>query len=123
MGMNVVPLKDLTPDEPKTLTLELLKNMDPNDAQNEKSRGQIVVDLVYKPFKVDEMPPEEDPNAVQKAPEGTPAGGGLLVVIIHEAQDVEGKYHTNPYARLLFRGQERKTKVCSIPCKRYSFFR
>ncbi|CAN1824580.1 SYT2 [Linum perenne] len=40
MGMNVVPLKDLTPDEPKVMTLELLKNMDPNDVQNEKSRGQ-----------------------------------------------------------------------------------
>ncbi|EOY15072.1 Calcium-dependent lipid-binding (CaLB domain) family protein isoform 2 [Theobroma cacao] len=74
MGMNVVPLKDLTPDEPKVLTLELLKNM------------------------------------VQKAPEGTPAGGGLLVIIVHEAEDVEGKYHTNPHARLLFRGEERKTK-------------
>uniref|UniRef100_A0A7N0ZY31 Uncharacterized protein n=1 Tax=Kalanchoe fedtschenkoi TaxID=63787 RepID=A0A7N0ZY31_KALFE len=112
MGMNVIPLKELTPDETKIMTLDLLKNMDPNDAQNEKSRGQLVLELTYKPFKGDEAPAElEDPNVVEKAPEGTPAGGGLLVVIVHEAQDVEGKYHTNPYVRLLFRGEERKTKL------------
>ncbi|KAG6783673.1 hypothetical protein POTOM_009336 [Populus tomentosa] len=111
MGMNVIPLKELTPDEPKVLTLDLLKNMDPNDVQNEKPRGQIVVELVYKPFKEDEIPKDiDDPNAVAKAPEGTPAGGGLFVVIVHEAQDVEGKHHTNPYARLLFKGEEKRTK-------------
>ncbi|XP_062101238.1 synaptotagmin-2-like isoform X2 [Humulus lupulus] len=111
MGLNTVALKDLTPDESKVLTLELLKNMNEDDAQNEKSRGQIVLELTYKPFKEDEIPDNvEDSNAVQKAPEGTPAGGGLLVIIIHEAEDVEGKYHTNPYVRLLFRGEEKKTK-------------
>ena len=111
MGMNVIPLKELTPDEPKVLTLDLLKNMDPNDVQNEKSRGQIVLEALYKPFKDTEIPKDlEDPNAIEKAPEGTPAGGGLLVIIVHEAQEVEGKHHTNPYVRLLFRGEERKTK-------------
>ncbi|XP_015884867.2 synaptotagmin-2 [Ziziphus jujuba] len=111
MGMNVVPLKELTPDEPKELTLELLKNMDPNDPQNEKSRGQLVVELIYKPFKEDQVPEDtDDSNAVQKAPEGTPAGGGLFVILVHEAEDVEGKHHTNPYVRLLFRGEERRTK-------------
>ena len=112
MGMNVIPLKELTPDETKVMTLDLLKNMDPNDVQNEKSRGQIVVEVLYKPFTEEEMPHNiEDPNEVQKAPEGTPSGGGMLVVIIHEAQNVEGKHHTNPYVRLLFRGEEKKTKV------------
>ncbi|XVF35942.1 hypothetical protein REPUB_Repub19eG0015300 [Reevesia pubescens] len=111
MGMNVVPLKDLTPDEPKVLTLDLLKNMDPNDPTNEKSRGQLVMEVVYKPFKEDEIPNDlEDSNIVQKAPEGTPAGGGLLVVIVHEGEDLEGKHHTNPHVRLLFRGEEKKTK-------------
>ncbi|PSS19856.1 Synaptotagmin-2 like [Actinidia chinensis var. chinensis] len=111
MGLNVVPLQELTPDEPKVVTLDLLKNMDPNDAQNEKSRGQIVLELIYKPFKDDEMPKDtEESNAVEKAPEGTPDGGGLLVVIVHEAQDLEGKHHTNPQVRLLFRGEERRTK-------------
>ncbi|GLT75306.1 hypothetical protein SLA2020_470400 [Shorea laevis] len=111
MGMNVIPLKDLIPDEPKVLTLDLLKNMDPNDAQNEKSRGQMVVEVEYKPFTDDEIPADiEDSNMVEKVPEGTPAGGGLLVVIVHEAEDVEGKHHTNPHVRLLFRGEDRKTK-------------
>lgn len=112
MGMNVVPLKELTPEEPTVKTLDLLKNMDLNDAQNEKSRGQLVVEFIYKPFKEEDLPKSfEESQAVQKAPDNTPAGGGLLVVIVHEAQDVEGKHHTNPYARILFRGEERKTKV------------
>ncbi|KAK4771535.1 hypothetical protein SAY87_032067 [Trapa incisa] len=111
MGINVIPLKELTPEEPREMTVSLLKNMDPNDAQNEKHRGELVVNLVYKPFKKDDIPTGvEDPNAVEEAPEGTPAGGGLLVVIVHEAQDVEGKYHTNPHVRVLFRGEEKKTK-------------
>ncbi|ONK72603.1 uncharacterized protein A4U43_C04F21120 [Asparagus officinalis] len=111
MGMNVVPVKELVPDEPKSMTLNLLKNMDPNDPQNEKSRGEVVVELTYKPFKEDtttEM--ADDGNGVEKAPEGTPEGGGVLVVIVHEAQDLEGKHHTNPYVRILFKGEERKTK-------------
>ncbi|GKU90125.1 hypothetical protein SLEP1_g4165 [Rubroshorea leprosula] len=111
MGMNIIPLKDITPEEPKVFTLDVLKNMDPNDAQNEKSRGHIVVEVEYKPFADDQIPDDvEDSNKVEKAPEGTPASGGLLVVIIHEAEDVEGKYHTNPHVRLLFRGEEKKTK-------------
>ncbi|CAA7399669.1 unnamed protein product [Spirodela intermedia] len=113
MGVNVVPLKDLTPDEPKTLTLELLKNMDPNDPQNEKARGQVIVEVTYKPFKEEELEnvsENQDVNVVEKAPEGTPSTGGLLVVIVHEAQDLEGKHHTNPFVRLLFRGEEKKTK-------------
>ncbi|KAL7237371.1 hypothetical protein ACSBR2_003626 [Camellia fascicularis] len=111
MGMNVVPLKELTPDEPKVMTLDLLKNMNPNDVQNEKSRGQLVVELTYKPFKEEDIPKDfDDSNTVDKAPEGTPSSGGMLVIIAHEAQDVEGKHHTNPYVRILFRGEEKKTK-------------
>ncbi|XP_078440724.1 calcium-dependent lipid-binding (CaLB domain) family protein [Wolffia australiana] len=115
MGMNVIALKDLTPDEPKELTLDLLKNMDPKDPQNEKSRGQLIVAATYKPFKEDDLDnlPEDDGSGgtvVEKAPDGTPSGGGLLVVVVHEGQDLEGKHHTNPFVRILFRGEERKTK-------------
>ncbi|CAA0807746.1 Synaptotagmin-1 [Striga hermonthica] len=111
MGTNVVPLKELPPDEPKHMTLDLLKNMDPNDVQNDKMRGQIELELTYKPFKEEDIPKDfENSGEVQKAPEGTPAGGGVLVVIVHEAQDVEGKHHTNPYVRIIFKGEERKTK-------------
>lgn len=118
--MNVVPLKDLPHDEPKTLTLDLLKNMDPNDVQNDKMRGQIVLELTYKPFKDEDLPKDlEESDAVQKAPEGTPPGGGVLVVTVHEAQDVEGKHHTNPYVRIICKGEEKKTKV---PYKLFSSF-
>ncbi|KAE8727266.1 Synaptotagmin-1 [Hibiscus syriacus] len=111
MGMNVVPLKELTPEEPKVMTLDLLKNMDLNDAQNEKLRGQIVVELTYKPFKEDEIPKSFDESkTLQKAPDTTPDGGGVLMVIVHEAQDVEGKHHTNPYVTVLFRGEKKRTK-------------
>lgn len=112
MGMNIIHLKDLTPDEPTLLTLGLLKNLDSNDSQNEKLRGELEVEVTYKPFKEDENFPEvaENVEEVEKAPEGTPSGGGLLVVTIHEAQDLEGKHHTNPYVRLTFKGEEKKTK-------------
>lgn len=113
--MNVIPLKELTPDEPKEMMVNLLKNMDPNDIQNEKHRGYLALQVTYKPFSEDQVPDGVlDPNAVEKAPEGTPQGGGLLVVIVHEATDVEGKRHTNPYVRLLFRGEDKKTQVCKI---------
>lgn len=112
MGMNVIPLKELTPDEPKSMTVNVLKNMDPNDPQNEKSRGEVVLELTYSPFKEDKSNEiGENGDLIEKAPEGTPDGGGLLVVIVHEAQDLEGKHHTNPYVRILFRGEEKKTKV------------
>ena len=108
----MILFKELTPDEPKVRTLDLLKNMDPNDVQNKKLRGQIVLELMYKPFKDDEIPKEiENLKSIEKAPEGTPEGGGLLVVIVHEAQDLEGKHHTNPQVRLVFRGEEKRTKV------------
>ncbi|KAE9620969.1 hypothetical protein Lal_00019267 [Lupinus albus] len=111
MGMNIIQVKELTPDEPKVLTLNLLKTMVPNDPENVKTRGQLSVEVLYNPFKANELPENaEDGNAIEKAPDGTPSGGGLLVVIIHEAEDVEGKHHTNPYARLTFKGEERKTK-------------
>jgi hypothetical protein len=102
--------------------------MDPNDAQNEKSRGQIVVEVTYKPLKEEEMNKSFDRmQSLQIAPEGTPPGGGLLVIIVHEAQDIEGKYHTNPHVRLTFKGEERKTKVLivflpfSLPYKTNTF--
>ncbi|RRT51285.1 hypothetical protein B296_00025681 [Ensete ventricosum] len=118
MGMNVIRLNELTPDEPKTLTLDLLKHPQSRDVQSDKSRGQIVVEALYKPFKEEELPKDVSENAdeVEKAPDGTPSGGGLLVVIVHEAKDLEGKHHTNPYVRVTFRGEEKKTKL------RHSFF-
>lgn len=112
MGINVVPLKDLPPDEVKVSTLDLRKHIDSENDENEKDRGQLVVELTYKPFKEDEISKGfDETHAVPKAPEGTPSGGGLLVVIVHEAEEVEGKHHTNPFVRIYFRGDKKKTKV------------
>lgn len=112
MGMNVIPLKDIIPDETKSVTLNLLKTMDSNDPVNEKFRGQLTVELTYNPFKEGDTDLDitDESGTIAKAPDGTPEGGGLLVIIVHEAQDIEGKHHTNPYARIVFKGEERKTK-------------
>uniref|UniRef100_A0A0E0JQB9 Synaptotagmin n=2 Tax=Oryza punctata TaxID=4537 RepID=A0A0E0JQB9_ORYPU len=112
MGMNKILLKELPPEETKITTYNLLKTMDPNDIHNEKSRGQISLEMTYKPFNEDDI--EKGAHGIDivgKAPDGTPIGGGLLYVVVHEAQDLEGKHHTNPYARIIFKGNEKKTKM------------
>ncbi|KAF7066972.1 hypothetical protein CFC21_072889 [Triticum aestivum] len=114
MGMNKVLLKELAPEETQVSTLNLLKTMDPNDVQNEKPRGQITLEVTYKPFKQEEDMEEESMDGTeeaQKALDNGPPGGGLLLVVVHEAQDLEGKHHTNPYAKIIFKGEEKKTKV------------
>ncbi|CAK9857854.1 unnamed protein product [Sphagnum jensenii] len=113
MGMIVVPLQDLVELEQKMLDLNLLKNDDPNDDRNKKARGVLTVGLLYKPFKEDEQVEflGDGNNESGRAPDCTAEGGGLLVVIVHAAEDVEGKYHTNPYAKVVFRGDEKKTQI------------
>ena len=108
--MQILPLATLTPDEPKPLTLDLRKNMDDNDDSNKKSRGQISVEVLYRPFK------EEEENLIEEEQDDAEHGGGLLVITVHKGQDLEGKYHTNPYAKIVYRGQEYKTKVISLQC-------
>ncbi|KAH9575026.1 hypothetical protein CY35_01G090600 [Sphagnum magellanicum] len=113
MGMIVVPLQDLVELEQKTLDLNLLKNDDPNDDRNKKARGVLTVGLLYKSFKEDEQVEflGDGNNESGRAPDCTAEGGGLLEVIVHAAEDVEGKYHTNPYAKVVFRGEEKKTQI------------
>lgn len=113
MGMNIIRLNELRTGEPKVLTLNLLKSLDPEDAENEKPRGKIVVEVLYKTFKEEDLLEDikTDVNEVEKGSDNIPSGGGLLLVIVHEAEDLEGKNHMNPYARLTFRGEKRKTKV------------
>lgn len=112
MGMNRIELKDLPRNEAKVMSLELVKTMEENDPQNEKSRGQIELELTYKPFDEEQLKKEYgEANAVINAPEGTPEGGGVLVIMVHEAQDLEGKHHTNPSVRIIFRGEEKRTRV------------
>jgi len=51
MAMQIVPLKELVADESKTYTVNLVKNMDPNDEANLKKRGELTFELTFKPFK------------------------------------------------------------------------
>ncbi|KAK8451561.1 hypothetical protein SEVIR_6G230125v4 [Setaria viridis] len=66
--MNRVLLKDLPAEETKVTTLDLLKTMDPNDVQNEKS-GQLTLELTHKPFKEEDMEKEgtEGTDVIEKA--------------------------------------------------------
>nr|XP_043626605.1 receptor protein kinase TMK1-like [Erigeron canadensis] len=75
-------------------------------------RGEIKVETIYKPCTNYTIFEEVCP--LQKAPTGTPQEGGLLVVIIHEADHLKPKHHSNPYVSLLFRGELRK----SVPIKK-----
>nr|XP_051198805.1 synaptotagmin-3 isoform X2 [Lolium perenne] len=113
MGVQLIPLRSLTPYESKLFTLDLLKSMNPNDQQNKKNRGKLVVELTFDPFRDD-----NSMSAVNSDGEGNisikrdvPPGGGVLLVSVENAEDVEGKRHTNPYAVVLFRGEKKETKV------------
>lgn len=113
LGMQVVPLRLLTPYESKLFTLDLLKSMDPNDPHNKKNRGKLVVELTFDPFRDDSnstilMSDGEGNVSVKR---DVPPSGGLLLVSVENAEDVEGKRHTNPYAVVHFRGERKETKI------------
>ncbi|XP_022957140.1 synaptotagmin-3-like isoform X1 [Cucurbita moschata] len=119
LGMQLVPLKLLTPYETKELVLDLLKNTNINDHQNKKPRGKLVVELMFTPFREESMKYLENSISEVKSegrsngqPENQTSGGaGVLSVTIQGAQDVEGEKHNNPYAVIHFRGERKKTKM------------
>ncbi|XP_058094521.1 synaptotagmin-3 isoform X2 [Magnolia sinica] len=118
LGMQVIPLRLLTPNETKAFTLDLLKNMNPNDPQNKTNRGKIMVELTYDPFKEDDrfsgpLDGAGKDSGIRRSPESSSIAsrGGLLLVVAQGAEDVEGNRHNNPCAVILFRGEQRKTKV------------
>lgn len=119
IGMQLVPLKLLTPNETKEFTLDLVKNTNINDPQNKKRRGKLVVELTYVHFKTDSFKSNGNGNGFEskecegsRSPdEGALGGAGLLLVMIQAAEDVEGKHHSNPYVLIRFRGEKRKTKM------------
>ncbi|CAM8959627.1 unnamed protein product [Rhodiola kirilowii] len=124
LGMQVIPLRSLIPYETQSFTLNLLKNLDPNDSQNRKSRGKIEVEMTLVPFRtdddvhfsgqlVDQSTVRERSERLQSISEISASlhGASLLQVTIQGADEVEGKHHTNPYAVIHFKGESRKTKV------------
>jgi hypothetical protein len=126
--MQFVPLKVLTPRETKEFTLDLLKHTNISDSQDKKQRGQIVLELTYVPFREDsiEFSGPLDGNDRRGSASGRSSSGdeslsgaGLLSVIVQGAEDVEGKYHINPYALVHFRGERKRTKVNFLHYNKY----
>ncbi|CAN0909225.1 SYT3 [Linum grandiflorum] len=117
LGMQVVPLKTITPQEPKHLTLDLLKSTGASDPRDKRQRGQLMIELTLVPFKEDSSLSGHSRKASGK--ENQPYidvddslnGPSLLSVRVQSAVDVEGHNHNNPYATVLFRGERRKTKM------------
>ncbi|CAN1339199.1 SYT3 [Linum perenne] len=120
LGMQVVPLRILTPQETMPLTLDLLKSTDTVDSRDKKQRGQLVVELILVPFKEDSrMSSSLDEHQGSKGNGydkelyygDSLNGSGLLSVTVQSAEDVEGQKHNNPYAIVLFRGERKRTKM------------
>ncbi|KAL8242164.1 hypothetical protein R6Q59_012466, partial [Mikania micrantha] len=116
LGMQMVPLKLLTPNKTMNLTLDLLKNTNIVDPHKKQQRGQIMMEMTYAPFKEDNdvlsgpLTPVNKENDMGPASR-TPGGAGVLLVTIQGAEDVEGEHHNNPYAMVIFRGEKKKTKI------------
>lgn len=116
--MQAIPLRGLKPHESKEYTLDLLKNRNPDDAHNKRPRGKLVVELRFNPFRTENErfsgPLESNtlkrPSA-SRAHRRSDSDSGLLLVTVEGAEDIEGKHHTNLYALIIFRGEQRKTKV------------
>ncbi|KAK4432450.1 Synaptotagmin-3 [Sesamum alatum] len=117
LGMQVVPLNQLIPYEKQEFILDLLNSMDPNDPHNKKPRGSVTVEVAFVPFLEDSL---KYSGRIDVAGNGSCnnfhenisiSGSGLLLVAVIEAKDVEGKKNqVSPYATILFRGDQRKTK-------------
>ncbi|KAK2658076.1 hypothetical protein Ddye_011128 [Dipteronia dyeriana] len=98
LGMQVVPLRSLAPNETKKLTLNLVKNTNPNDRQNRKNRGQLEVELTFNLFLEDSKkfsgPLDKyvrKESEVGRPLESASLGPGLLLVTVQGAEDFEGK--------------------------------
>ncbi|CAA6662463.1 unnamed protein product [Spirodela intermedia] len=122
LGMQVVPLSLLNPNEPNCFTLDLLKNLNPNDPHNRRRRGKITVELRLALFKeeVDPCPSrwldgewEGWSSGERSLVDARSHSDGVLSVAVVRAGNVEGKHHNNTYAVVAFKGEQRKTKMIS----------
>nr|XP_043626755.1 probable serine/threonine-protein kinase PBL26 isoform X2 [Erigeron canadensis] len=104
VGKQDLRCSDITSGTPKTKKIWLF-NLD--DCWGVRTyRGEIMVKVMYEPCTNYTIFEEVCP--LQKAPTWTPQEGGLLVVIIHEADRLEFKHHINPYVSLLFLGNKER---------------
>lgn len=117
LGMQIIPLSSLTPYETKEFALDLLKNLNPDDPQNKRNRGKIVVELTFNPFQEESgkfsgiLDGEGKHNSIRRSLKEVSFSGGVLSLTVEGAEDVEGRHHNNPYAVILFRGELKQTKV------------
>lgn len=119
LGNQVFPLKLLSPNETKEVTLDLLKSMNISEDKSKKQRGQIVLELTYAPFKDDidhfsgPLSPymKKESGIDTKSGNSSPGGAGLLMVTVYGAQDVDGSRHNNPYVSIILRGEKRKSRI------------
>lgn len=112
--MQFVPVKLLEPNESKELTLDLLKDTNVVEAAKKKERGKIVLELTFVPFRADSSKyggylGGEDERVSDD--DDDDQGAGLLSVLIQEAEMIEGKRHNNPYVKVFFRGEKKRTRV------------
>lgn len=110
--MQVVPLNQFAPYEKKVFTLPLLHSLDPSDIQNKKPRGHVTFEMSFIPFFEDNKKFSVSHN-YSGHENMSLCGSGLLLVSIISAEDIEGKNHNNPYVTIVFRGEQRNTKVPS----------
>ncbi|PIN08527.1 hypothetical protein CDL12_18900 [Handroanthus impetiginosus] len=120
LGTQVFPLKLLTPNEPKEVTLNLLKDTSITDIpHNKKQRGTILLELTYAPFREDSdvsSGPLDNfsrkDSVINRQPSNiSQRGAGLLLVTVQGAHDVEGSRHNNPYVLIICRGEQKKSKM------------
>ncbi|GJT71135.1 C2 domain-containing protein [Tanacetum coccineum] len=103
--MHYVPLEDLIPEQQKTLTFDLLKHMDFNHSENNKSYGQLMIELMYKPVKRDGVLNNSEEANEMKKPLKV---GGWLVVTILEAEDIQV---THPFVYVTIQNDRRQTML------------
>ncbi|EFJ37409.1 hypothetical protein SELMODRAFT_403728 [Selaginella moellendorffii] len=104
LGMQVVPLKATVPGETKTVTLALVKSMRSSKSKasgstynrTQPSRRIRIFLLRTRTLMASRKLPKAPPKAV---------------VARCDAEDLEGKHHTNPYVKLTFRGEQKKAKA------------
>ncbi|GJT61814.1 protein kinase, ATP binding site-containing protein [Tanacetum coccineum] len=107
MWKHDLPLEDLIPEQQKSLTFELLKHMDNNHVENNKSHGQLMIELMYKPLTRDEVRSySEKANEVKKPLKVA----GWLIVTILEAEDIQV---TNPFIYVTIENDRRQTTLAN----------
>ncbi|GKA04812.1 C2 domain-containing protein, partial [Tanacetum coccineum] len=103
--MHYVPLEDLIPEQQKTLTFDLLKHMNFNHSENNKSYGQLMIELMYKSVTRDGvLNYSEEANEMKKPLKV----GGWLVVSILKAEDIQA---THPFVYVTIQNDRRHTML------------